>query len=69
MRIGFVFAFATCILASAAFGQENSLAKPLGKSIRVAMLCFKTGERVSGLNRICYYDCLGSEAAITNWQC
>lgn len=27
--------------------------------------CFKTGEKDAGMNRICYYDCLGSEAAIT----
>ena len=27
--------------------------------------CLYTGERVSGLNKICYYDCLGSAAAIT----
>ena len=35
------------------------------KPIRLAVVCFLTGERVSGLNKICYYDCLGSEAAIT----
>lgn len=29
------------------------------------IVCFKTGERISGMNKICYYDCLGSEAAIT----
>ena len=27
--------------------------------------CFKTGEETSGTNKICYYDCLGSAAAIT----
>ena len=27
--------------------------------------CIKTGERISGTNKICYYDCAGSEAAIT----
>ena len=32
---------------------------------RVALLCFLTGEYISGLNRICLYDCLGSQAAIT----
>lgn len=32
---------------------------------RVALMCFKTGERISGLNKICYYNCAGSEAAIT----
>ncbi len=30
-----------------------------------ATTCFLKGERVSGMNKICYYDCLGSEAAIT----
>jgi len=30
-----------------------------------AIMCFQAGERVSGMNKICYYDCLGSEVAIT----
>ena len=30
-----------------------------------AVTCFKTGERTSGMNKICFYDCLGSEVAIT----
>lgn len=25
-----------------------------------AVTCFKTGEQISGLNKICFYDCLGS---------
>lgn len=32
---------------------------------RAAGSCFKTGEKTSGMNKICYYDCYGSEAAIT----
>ena len=27
--------------------------------------CFATGEQISGMNKICFYDCLGSVAAIT----
>lgn len=27
--------------------------------------CFKTGEETAGMNKICYYDCLGNRAAIT----
>jgi hypothetical protein len=27
--------------------------------------CFKTGESAQGMTKICYYDCLGSPAAIT----
>jgi len=30
-----------------------------------AVRCFLIGEQISGLNKICYYDCLGSRAAIT----
>ena len=30
-----------------------------------AVTCFLTGEQTSGMNKICYYDCLGSRAAIT----
>jgi len=30
-----------------------------------AMICFNTGEQISGLNKICYYNCAGSQAAIT----
>ena len=30
-----------------------------------AVVCFKSGELTSGMNKICFYDCLGSEAAIT----
>tara|TARA_B110000503_G_scaffold42186_1_gene69121 strand:+ start:161 stop:367 length:207 start_codon:yes stop_codon:yes gene_type:complete len=33
--------------------------------IASAVTCFKTGEQTSGMNKICYYDCMGSQAAIT----
>lgn len=32
---------------------------------KLAVLCFYQGEHTSGLNKICFYDCLGSQAAIT----
>jgi hypothetical protein len=31
---------------------------------KVAVICFGAGEQVSGMNKICYYDCLGSIVAI-----
>lgn len=31
----------------------------------VSATCFKTGEQSSGMNKICYYNCLGSAAAVT----
>lgn len=38
---------------------------PAQKPIRLAMLCILTGEQTSNMNKICYYDCAGSAAAIT----
>ena len=32
---------------------------------KVAVSCFYKGEQVFGMNKTCYYDCLGSAAAIT----
>jgi len=32
---------------------------------QLAVTCFKTGEQVSGLNKICFYNCVGSGTAIT----
>lgn len=32
---------------------------------RVAVVCFLKHDYVSGMNKICVYDCLGSDAAIT----
>lgn len=34
-------------------------------SIRLAAACFLQYEEQSGMNKICYYDCLGSLTAIT----
>jgi hypothetical protein len=33
--------------------------------VRVAVMCFLTGETTSGFNKICFYACLGSQAANT----
>lgn len=30
-----------------------------------AVTCFFTRERTSGMNKLCFYDCMGSEAVIT----
>ena len=34
-------------------------------SIANAVTCFKKGEYTSGFNKICIYNCLGSDRAIT----
>ena len=33
-------------------------------STKVAGTCFFKGEQISGLNKICFYDCVGSTVAI-----
>ena len=42
----------------------NNLSPPTGSS-SLGTLCFLKGERTSGLNKICFYDCAGSGAAHT----
>lgn len=67
MRI--VLALIACI-AMASIAEAASIerleSRPLSKKpMRVAIMCFLQGEEVSGFNKICYYDCLGSRTAIT----
>ena len=63
------------LLASVASAQANlnlnevfNNAQPSSiteKNLQLAAMCFSSGERTSGMNKICYYDCLGGQAAIT----
>lgn len=56
----------TLALIFSAWNWEDAQATPSVKPIRAsAVTCFKTGEQISGMNKICYYDCLGSGYAIT----
>lgn len=57
----------TALFASAMVGAAPA-PPPQEKPIQLAQIqttCFFKGEQVSGMNKICYYDCLGSTAAIT----
>jgi hypothetical protein len=39
---------------------------PVPRSSELAYVtCFKSGEQISGMNKICFYNCLGSGVAIT----
>lgn len=54
------------ILAAISFGllaDVSQSAPP--EEMMTAAICFKSGEQEAGLNKICYYDCLGSTVAIT----
>ena len=51
------------IAALLAFGAGDDT-RPIQED-RLAVICFKSGEQVSGTNKICYYDCLSGTVAIT----
>jgi hypothetical protein len=52
-------------LAGLGVGAPPPKQPPADKPMRLALMCMKTGEETSGMNKICYYDCGGSRAAIT----
>jgi hypothetical protein len=45
--------------------SDASLAMTPKPAAHIALVCFGAGEQVSGMNKICYYNCNGSAAAIT----
>lgn len=58
------------VALAAAAGLVLAASSPADSHIQFPMsrtnvTCFKTGEQTSGLNKICYYNCVGPEAAIT----
>jgi hypothetical protein len=55
-----VLAFAILTMCVSAVAADSSLAK----KFKVTIICRKFGGRSSGLTKVCYYDCGGSEAAI-----
>jgi hypothetical protein len=38
---------------------------PIQRQLQIAMVCVYDSETTSGMNKICYYDCVRSLAAIT----
>jgi hypothetical protein len=59
MRI--VFALAVFTMSAPAIAEE---APRTARPSRMAMFCTKSGQQTSGLTKVCYYDCAGSEGAI-----
>jgi hypothetical protein len=49
------------VSASAIAAEPPDSAKPFS----VAMVCTKSSQQTSGLTKICYYDCGGTEGAMT----
>lgn len=52
-------------IASGSAPARSSRSMPEIGSTRIQSTCFARGETVSGMNKICHYDCMGSGAAIT----
>ena len=53
------------LLILAALSSEPALPQSRLPSVEVAVTCFFQYEQPAGMNKICYYNCLGSTAAIT----
>lgn len=53
------------LLILAALATTHPNMTPIPQETKVAVICFSKGEQQSGMNKICYYDCLGSMTAIT----
>jgi hypothetical protein len=58
-------ASAALVLASISVGAPHTTMNHSPTFKQAAMVCLFTGEQTSGLNKICYYSCAGSAAAIT----
>ena len=52
---------ALTVFTMSAITVEPSPAKPF----RVAIFCTKSGQKASGLTKICYYDCGSTQGAMT----
>ena len=60
MRI--VLALTVLAASSSAFAEQSPLT---GAPYRLPLLCNKSGEKISGLIKICYYSCAKSEGGMT----
>ena len=55
---------ATMLIAALIASSHPVHAQSHAPSNQVAVMCTKSGEQTSGMNKICYYNCLGSQVAI-----
>jgi len=51
------------LLAALAVSPQADRATPI--PAQLALACYYTGDEISGPNKLCFYDCAGSRAAIT----
>lgn len=55
------------VLAAAAASATTApaVAEPFEPIAQAREMCFSSGEKTSGLNKICFYNCPSGEASIT----
>jgi hypothetical protein len=61
-KMRMVLALAVLAASLSAFAEQSPLT---GEPYRLPLLCNKSGEKISGLTKICYYSCAKSEGAMT----
>lgn len=65
MKLRILFIALFLVMAAGSAWAEDENAQTLEEPIYLAsVMCFLKGEQISGMNKICYYDCLGSINAI-----
>lgn len=65
MKLRILFIILFLVAAAGQAWAEDQNGQSLEEPVYLAAMCFLKGDQVSGLNKICYYDCLGSLNAIT----
>jgi hypothetical protein len=58
-------AVSLCPLTVRGPGGAGGAQSPRPPAPPVRTTCFARGEQISGMNKICFYDCLGSSHAVT----
>jgi hypothetical protein len=58
-----VIVLALAVLTVSTSAPMNE-ASPLVTPVRLAVVCTKSGERLGGLTKVCYYDCARWEGAM-----
>lgn len=71
-KAGLALVAALLFNASASAGElavaslsEPPMTRRAPAGLQLALICFKSGEQLSGMNKLCFYNCNGSGTAVT----
>ncbi len=59
-----VVVLAAVLSAGTAYANEPDPPEKQASPVQIAAVCFFQGEQRSGMNKICYYNCMGSTVAV-----